>query len=538
MKTKRRWCRTVGVLSVAGLLSVGLVDPASGRDADRPTTPWPAQTVPDGRFGVVDPARVTVTLAQAEASARQTARTARGQLCLDHPQTCRLLDEALRTANAIPNALVRAETVADVARAQAEAGMLDAARLTFADAMGIAGSLADSLSGRQTLVQVAVSLAEAGLLHEAREAFSDAVEGTRAITDDSARAFALAPIATAQAEAGLWEDALSTVGDMDESNSQVPLYHIARAQARAELWDDSIATASRMISPRWRPRALADIASVQAASGLQGAARETFTQAVAGANAIVADGDRRSTLYTVARVQAEAGFWEDALEAVNLASNSWDSAGALPTIARVQAETGLWDEALATASAIRSPYARSVALSAIAGVQVRAGLLDVARLTLTDALNAANSITNELARAEALPPIVAAFAEARLWDEALDTAGAITFGDPRSRAMSAVAVALAEAGQLDEARRTFADALTAAGVTDPDALMPDAALMAPFLPVSADFPAVARAQAEAGLWEDALATASRITSRSGRSEALSAIARVQAEAALAMMEPR
>ena len=530
MKAKRRWCRTVGVLSVAGLLSVGLAGPASRRDTDRLAAPSAAQPAPDGRFGVVDPAHATVTLAQAEAPTGQTARATQDQLCLDHPETCRLLDEALRTANAIPYAWVRAEAIAIVAGAQAEAGLVARARHTFADALGIANALPQNYR-LDTLARVAVIYAEAGLLDEAQRTFAGALSTANAITDDTARFLALYPIAASQAEAGLWDDALVTASAIaDDAYRSAPLGDVARAQARVGLLEVAVETAASIPGPVTRTEALADVARIQAEMGLLEEARTTLEAAQQAANDIASD-ERRSALFHIANVQAEAGLWDDALATAKRFDASYRSLP-LSHVARAQAQAGRWDDAIATTNNIASHRLRSVAFADIAHAQAAAGLLDQARLTLREALNVATAVVNELARSDALVAVASAYAEAGQWHDALNVANTIAVDGFRSRALSAVALAQVESGQMDEARRTFAEAVDAAhaaagaGQTGSD------------LPNWQAYPAVARAQAEAGFWEDALATANGITFSGARSEALSAIALAQAEAALAAMEPR
>ena len=340
----------------------------------------------------------------------------------------------------------------------------------------------------------------------------------------------MAAVARAQAESGLLDDALATVAEIDPAYRSIPLPTIAQAQAMARLWDDAANTANAIVHDTRRLQAFVEIARVQARMGLIDDARRAFQSALDAAHAIPDDRSASLPFSAIARAQAEAGLWEDALVTSNAPTEIRHRMDAWLTITRVQAEAGLWDEAFATANRSTNDLDRAWTLTAIARAQVEAGLFDEAQPTLADAVDAANAVGFGLVGPLALVDIVRVQAEAGLWDEALGTASRVSTALGRSRAFAAVAVVQAQAGRSEAARQTFELARDAAA--DADGMTSYQGLPGYTWEATID---LARSLAEAGFGDDAVATADGLPNEVARTNALSAIALAQAEAALAAM---
>ena len=183
----------------------------------------------------------------------------------------------------------------------------------------------------------------------------------------------------------------------------------------------------------------------------------------------------------------------DAVSTANAISDDGARSSALSSISNALAEIGAWSEALDAANALPLPGARSRALSAVAFSQARAGRLTASRQTLALATIEADRVRGE-------------------WG--------------RSRALFGIARAQAAAGSVEEARNTFEMAINTAYRIDFDLWGPETTLTD-----------IVNAQAEVGLWDDALDTANALTDDVSRSLAYYYIARAQTDAALVAMSP-
>ena len=222
MKTTISRHRAICHLSTVCLLTAAFALPALASVAP---VPLDSEPVPAAAVGALE---------SDQASEREW-------VCAEHPQTCTLLDQALATANAIPSGYsARFRPWMYIGRAQARAGLLEAARGTFARAIGAANAItiADNPTlGTQmrirALAEVARALAEGGLTEEARRTFADAVDQANALSTGEDRAGALLGIARAQVTAGLWDGALSTA-DLIAPGSASPTAIGTTASAQRE----------------------------------------------------------------------------------------------------------------------------------------------------------------------------------------------------------------------------------------------------------------------------------------------------------------
>ncbi len=393
------------------------------------------------------------------------------RICAQVPDACALFADALETARVIPLHAYRAEALARASIAQA------AAQLTN--------------QSRRSLAAAVATLRETPWIWEGWH-FAEA----------------LTAIAAAQATSGALDDARNTFADAlaatDELSSReergAALLLIAATQAEAGLFDDALTTA-RQVGPRncrFRARAIAEVGAAQAQADLIEDARRTMEEAAAAGREpqCLGGGYRTDPPLAIAEAQAAAGFREDARRSF------------ADALTRAHAEGIL-------------VFGRVGALADIAAAQAEAGFADDAEQTLAEVLIAAS----ESSEAFHLPTAVAdiAVAQSRLGQlgAALTTAGELPREYERAIALSAVGAEQHAAGFTDDARQIFAEAaIAAAGTERRD---PQADVLA----------TVAIAQADAGWFDDALATIGQMPSDawpSHRVEALAAVGAAQAAA--------
>ena len=308
------------------------------------------------------------------------------------------------------------------------------------------------------------------------------------ITSNRYRVEILSFIVSVQVELGLLRWAQQTAADAADATYAITnnrgLSHAAPAvvdaQAAAALWTDALQIAELIHRDGERFEAVSAVARAQAEAGLLGTARETFANAVDAAGEVFGVVARDEALAAIASAQAEVELWQEAESTARSITHDGRRSSAFTAIARNQAELGLWEEALSTANAIPGNASRSEALSAIARAQ----------------------------------------AEAELWDDARNTASSIYSLDVRARTFSEIAHSQAVRGFLDEARQTLVHAVNAADAIS--SLLND----------SSTLMTLARAQAVAGLRNDALDTANIAADAEVEERILAAIVHAQADAGL------
>ena len=329
-------------------------------------------------------------------------------------------DDALDTSGTITNDWLRFRALSAIARAQAQEGLLDAARQTFSDALGTANETG-VLQGL-AIAMLADTLADVGF-------WDEAVGVARAHPIDFDRSLLLSQIGQAQAEAGQMDMARRTLSNaMAVANELAAfpehseaLLAVANAQAVLGAWGEAMNTVSTIADDRYRYAALAAVAVAQAESGLLDQARQTLAEAGAmnGAHSIDDDEDRSRALSAIARAQAAAG--------------SLDTARTTFT------------DATAAAYVVADNEDRSRTLSAIARDQVEAELEDEARATFGEAVDAANAMTYEQRSRLIVVDIAVQQAQAGLWDDARETAYVPDRDLVAPRALLAITRAQAEA---------------------------------------------------------------------------------------------
>ena len=127
------------------------------------------------------------------------------------------LAEALQIEEKIDRAFWRADSLRDIAAAQAEAGDNAGARVTLAEALRAAEKIDRTFLHASALRAIAVAQAEAGDSAGAKATFAGVLRAAEKIDGAFLRADALRAIATAQAEAGDIAEALQTVEQIDDA---------------------------------------------------------------------------------------------------------------------------------------------------------------------------------------------------------------------------------------------------------------------------------------------------------------------------------
>ena len=457
------------------------------------------QLVTGQTIGTFDPADLADEIADAEAEVTAQAADAERRLfCLIQPRACALFDDARGTATSMYSADHRAQALSAIVHLQVEAGLSAMARETLADAL----DAAKSVGGRsRALSAIAGAQAALGM-------WQDALATADSIAREELRAEALSSIVAAQAEAGLTDAARQTFADaLTNVRSIYPLsvhsnalLEIGTALAEAGLMDEArqvleqaVDVAGLISEDRQRYRMISDLARTWAELG-------QLEEALRAANAIPVHSKRSEALYHIALAQAAAGSMDeaqqtlsDAMDVAYAIASQPDGSRAVFIVALTQAELGLLDEALSTARAIIDDPYRAYALSDIASSMAEAGSMDEARAILTEAAAMARAIT-----------------ESR----------------NRSAALSIIALAQAEAELLEEAQTTFSEALDATNAITGHWQYRGALLT------------IASNQIEAGLWNDARDTTGRFPADFHPFNILLAIARAQAEAAVAALGER
>jgi tetratricopeptide (TPR) repeat protein/energy-coupling factor transporter ATP-binding protein EcfA2 len=343
---------------------------------------------------------------------------------------------------------------------------------------------------------------------------------------------ALRSIAEAQAAAGQFGEALRTAqkiqGFQSTELSGRVLRSIAEAQAAAGQFAHAMRTAQEIQDPSSQGTALISIAQAEAAAGQSTEAARNWEAALRTAQEIQDPSSQAAALSSIARTQATAGQpaeasknWEAALRTAQKIQDPSSQADALVSIAQALATAGRFADALRTAQKIQGPEHQATTLSSIAQALATAGQFAEAATNWEAALLKAEEIQDQERRADALVSIARTQATAGQPAEALRTAQKIQ--DLRQQAYALVSIAQAEAaaGRSTEAAKNWEGALrTAQKLENTDHSEVSSSIRS----------SIAKAQAIAGRFADALRTAQKIQDESIRSSALSSIATAQAKA--------
>ena len=370
-----------------------------------PASQLAVQLASGQRIGRFSPDDLAASLVDAEQAHR----------CTHSPDFCAFLDDALTTAEEIPNRGYRAEALVAIGRAQAQAGLLEQARQTFARAYLL--PRLDIPWGIR--ISVIRAQADTGL-------FADAFGAVDRSEDDLERAWALATIAVAQTLGGLAQDG-------------------ERTFRRSEQ------IADRLRGSQGHDLALYYIAVLQAERGQFAAALERAVE-------IPYEDLRAEALRSIAADQVAAGLVDDALATIESNPDNFERWRSLVAVAGSYAAAGRLAEAEATVERLPYRQLQWKALADLAVGQAAAGLTEEARRTFAEAIEIAQTPPLDV-RPSVLSAIAAAQAAAGFFVEAFSTANGVAASDHRAAALAAIAQHHIAAGLEDQGRSTFADAL-------------------------------------------------------------------------------
>lgn len=506
--------------------------------------------------------------------------------CAAHGESCALLRTALATAGSIPATdQHHAMVLVDIGAALAEIGFIDGARHLFASAAALAPGIPFDPPRFNAWDHIALTQAEAGLWNEALNTARDipigALEPDRAL---AAKIGTLSRIAEAQTSAGMrgsaertltearnivasmvdpidltpdepqWSTMQRKVRDQQTMQS-LALRPLIRAELHAELWDQARRTAGLAAIDRTRVRALTRLAIGFAETGRPEDARASAAKALAS----VRQDHRRvgggRQLHWVAEAQARLGLLDEALKTARTEPRLRLQAQAFATIARAQAAGGSYEAARATFAEAMTQirrsddsYARQNAIGAVSIGQAAVGFAK-------DALSTASLHHDPWRRSGILQGIVRAQVRNGEWSSALTSVAAIPNISYRTWSLAEIARAQIAASQPAEAEETIRAAAVVAAAADDSGMWHFALSALAAAQAEAghwdDAFATARttpnvfyhdqalrniavAQVAAGHWDEARATANSIVTDSWRSEALAALARAQLDDALAL----
>jgi tetratricopeptide (TPR) repeat protein len=355
-----------------------------------------------------------------------------------------MVDQALKVAEGIEEAWQRARALRAIAGEMAKAGMVDQA-LKVAEGI----EKADVRAG--ALIAIAEGMAEAGMVEGAKEVFDQALKVAEGIEKAWQRAGALREIAEGMAKAGMEDWA-------------------------KEVFDQALKVAEGIEKADVRAGALRAIAGEMAKAGMTDWTKEVFDQALKVAEGIEEAWQRAGALRAIAGEMAKAGMtdwtkevFDQALKVAEGIEEAWQRAGALRAIAGEMAKAGMtdwakevFDQALKVAEGIEEAWQRAGALRAIAGEMAKAGMEDWAKEVFDQALKVAEGIEEAWKRAWALREIAVRMAEAGMFEQALKAAEGIEEAWQRAWALRGIAREMAKAGMTDWAKEVFDQALKVA----------------------------------------------------------------------------
>ena len=342
--------------------------------------------------------------------------------CAAHPNYECIIAAALSIISSIDSANYRFWGLSVISKAQAKAGDKQAA----SDTLSVALSAIQSIDRASTRVSAFrdIALAQAKLGDEAgaRNSFAAALSAVKNIGNDltDPRGAALHDISKSQAEAGYVDDAFAT----------------ARNISNEALFGH-------------RTRTLLAIAKVQADSGKEEDARETFSIALSEAS---------GAFELIHIAEAHMKLWNDTAAALSIVDQNLDDSEekflAWAVIVETLANSGDIAAALSMSRKILSPGAKARALSAIAKAQAKSGQQEKARKTFESALLAAESAESAFARDGILRQIMKAQSEAGYALAALSIASTISDSRQRNMELRDIAAMQVKLGNLDGAFTT------------------------------------------------------------------------------------
>jgi tetratricopeptide (TPR) repeat protein len=417
-----------------------------------------------------------------------------------------MFDQALKVAEGIKRAGVRAEALSAIAEGMAKVGMIDWAKEVFEQALkvaeGIKGARAEALreiteemakagmfdqasqvaegiedaeNRARALREIAGEMAKAGMVERAKEVLDQALKVAERIEDAQDRAMALREIAVEMAKAGMkrraqevFDQALEAAEGIEVVGDRAwALREIAEGMARAGMFDQALKVAEGIGMWVWRVMALGEIAGGMAKAGMVERAKEVFDQALKVAEGIKDAENRARALREIAEEMAKAGMFDQASQVAEGIEDAERRAWALREIAEGMARAGMFDQALKVAEGIGMWVWRVMALGEIAGGMAKAGMVERAKEVLDQALKVAEGIKDAENRARALREIAERMVKVRvqeetLWQQALEVAEGIEDAERRAWALREIAKEMAKAGMEEQAKEVFDQALEVA----------------------------------------------------------------------------
>ena len=400
------------------------------------------------------------------------------------------VDEALASSRQVADSEYRSLALEQIAVAEAEAGELAAARETFANAIAVAQQIPYGGDKASRLGTVVSAQAKAGQFSDAYEAaraiehretrvetlskiaatqaragqFAGALAAARQLAAGERKAETLSAIATAQIEAGETSSVRDTLAEALVANQETEdvqgrahaLREIAAAQARIRELDgaratfiEAVTSAQRIESLGDRATVLSDIATAQSLSGETTLARDTFVKGLSAARQIGDEQQRMAILKGIASQQANAGQVEsaretlmEALDAARRIASDWSRPQAIAGIAVALARAGQFSDAYALAGQIDNLTFRARALGDLAAHSEARGVTAL-RSAFAEAVTAAQLISDELNRAQALCHLAVEQAKAGMFSEAFAAAEQIEPQGLREWALKDIAAAQA-----------------------------------------------------------------------------------------------
>lgn len=205
-----------------------------------------------------------------------------------------------RTADILPDALLRQDVYLHMAEAQLGLGDTEAARKTVVRAQNEAGRIYDTRDRVRLHARMASVLERAGEPAGAHRALAVASHEAESLADVAARDSAFRHLALAHTEAGRIDRALSLVEEIRTDDERTPvLVRTATAQAETGLAQSALHIAGRIGQARYRAQVLGRIARIQAEAGSPDDARQTAERALDDARVIELPYARAFALHSI-----------------------------------------------------------------------------------------------------------------------------------------------------------------------------------------------------------------------------------------------
>ena len=432
----------------------------------------------------------------------QPPEPAAPESCVHSPTARCVIRLSLAAVEGIADAdATRAEALARIAEAQANAGEAEEARKSLSRALAAAAGVdAAAYAGdswiktspeavafgeqARVLSLIARVQADVGDAGGARETFSRAVAAADGVVEYGAlRSAALVEVAKMQIAAGALPEARQTLARADLAGNYYLLYllgppNLVQAQAEAGDAAGALVTARTIPGDEYGKRgaALADVAAAQAAAGDEPGALAT-------AGEIESQHYRMMAMRDIGTARAERGDVAGAWDAVRkIQDEIWHNprlrydtggrdvtlavAGVIAAIAEAHLAKGEFEKAFAAIEDedMEDGFTFVEVLMAIVKARVAAGHFDAARGGAEALCDGGGRYRRHCV--EVLADLAAALAAAGSADEgrelasmALDEADGAVYDSDRTRAFVAAYTALMRVGDVEAARRAFSSAL-------------------------------------------------------------------------------